>query len=103
MWTTSEDLSKFIIEIQKSYQGKSELLSKKYARKMLKPIAKAEGNFIALGFFITKDKKQFYHTGHNTGFGSKFLADFKGNGIAILTNEQHSKNSLKRSSNKRLI
>jgi len=95
LWTTSEDLCKFIIEIQKSFQGESELLSKKFARKMLKPVVKAEGNFMGLGFFITKDKKQFYHTGHNVGFGNKFLADFKGEGIVILTNEGNSKKFIK--------
>ena len=53
---------------------------------MLNSIASAEGNFMSLGFFVSKDKKKFYHTGHNVGYRSKFIVDFKGNGIVVLTN-----------------
>jgi len=85
--TTSEDLSKLLIEIQLSYIGKSnKVLSKKSVRTMLKTITFAEGNFMSLGFFVSKDKKKFYHTGHNVGYRAKFIVDFKGNGIVILTN-----------------
>ena len=87
LWTTSEDLAKLLIEIQLSYLGKSnKILSKKSVRTMLKPIIPAEGNFMSLGFFVSKDKKKFYHTGHNVGYRSKFIVDFKGNGMVILTN-----------------
>jgi CubicO group peptidase (beta-lactamase class C family) len=91
LWTTAQDLSKFIREIQLGYSGKSKFISQKLIKQMLKPVIKAEGNFIALGFFIMKDKKRFYHTGFNVGYRSKFIADFKGNGIVILTNEENSK------------
>jgi len=87
LWTTSEDLAKLLIEIQLSYIGKSnKVLSKKLVRTMLKIITPAEGNFMSLGFFVSKDKKKFYHTGHNVGYRGKFSVDFKGNGIVILTN-----------------
>lgn len=87
LWTTSEDLAKLLIEIQLSYIGKSnKILSTKSVRTILKPIISAEGNFRSLGFFVSKDKKKFYHTGHNVGYRTKFVVDFKGNGIVILTN-----------------
>jgi len=87
LWTTSEDLAKLLIELQLSYIGKSnKILSKKSTKIMLKPITFAERNFMSLGFFISKNKKKFYHTGHNRGYRSKFSMDFKGNGIIILTN-----------------
>jgi len=90
LWTTSKDLAKFIITIQKCYKGKSKFLSQKLTKQMLKPIIKAESNFMALGFFILKNKKQFYHAGHNVGYRSKFIADFKSNGVVVLTNQEDS-------------
>lgn len=88
LWTNAEDLCKFLIEIQLSYLGKSnKILSKSSTRQMLKPIISAERNFMSLGFFISKDKKNFYHSGYNVGYRSKFIFDFKGNGIVVLTNE----------------
>ena len=41
---------------------------------------------MGVGFFISKDKKLFYHVGNNFGFKSKFVVDFKGNGVVVLTN-----------------
>jgi|TARA_B100002003_G_C14059131_1_gene509921 CubicO group peptidase (beta-lactamase class C family) len=88
LWTTAEDLAKLIIEIQSSYKGKSnKILSKTIIKKILNPIIKAEGNFMGLGIFISKDKNLFYHAGSNVGFKSKFVTDFKGNGIVVLTND----------------
>jgi len=92
LWTTAEDLAKLLIEIQLSCIGKSnKILSKKSVRKMLKPIIPAERNFMALGFFVSKDRKRFYHAGHNVGYRAKFIADFKGNGIVIMTNNGDNK------------
>jgi len=90
LWSTPGEISKFLIEVQKAYHGKSDLLSKKMARKMLNPVIEAEGNYMALGFFISKNKKYFYHAGHNVGFRCKYFADFNGNGIVVLTNEENS-------------
>ena len=56
LWTTSGDLCKFLITIQQCYRGKSKFISKNLIRKMLKPVVKAEGNFMSLGFFISKNK-----------------------------------------------
>jgi hypothetical protein len=56
-------------------------------RKMLTSVTKAEGNFIGLGFFISKSKKNFYHTGHNHKFRSKLKGSLKdGEGIVIMAN-----------------
>jgi len=88
MWSTPEDLSKFLIEIQLSCLGKSnKILSKNSVKKMLKPIAKAEGNSIGLGLFISRNKKNFYHTGHNYKFRSKLIGSLnKGKGLVIMAN-----------------
>lgn len=90
LWTTAEDLAKFLITIQLCYKGKSNFIPKHLAKEMLKPITKAEGVFVSSGFFISNDKKKFYHTGHNIGYRSKFISDFRGNGIIILTNKEES-------------
>lgn len=93
LWTTSDDLAKLLIEVQLSYIGKSnKILSKKSVRTMLKPLIPAERNFMSLGFFISKDNKRFYHSGHNVGYRSKFVVDFKGNGIVIMTNNDKGHN-----------
>jgi len=87
LWTTAEDLAKLMIEIQFSYKGKSnKILNKVTIKKILNPTINAERNFMGLGIFISKNKQLFYHAGSNAGFKSKFIADFKGNGIVILTN-----------------
>ena len=88
LWTTAKDLAKLIIEIQSSYKGKSnKILSKTTIKKILNPTIKAEKNFMGLGIFISKDKNLFYHAGSNIGFKSKFVADFNGDGIVVLTND----------------
>jgi len=85
LWSTASDLAKLIIEIQLSYDGKSnKILSKKMVREMLKPVVKAERGYIGLGVFLTKDKKEFFHKGHNYGFRSKILGDLDGNGYVVM-------------------
>ncbi len=88
LWSTPEDLSKLLIEIQLSYNGKSnKILSQNSIKKILNPITKAESNFIGLGFFT--DKNNFFHIGHNHKFRCKFFGSIKGGkGIIIMTNSE---------------
>jgi CubicO group peptidase (beta-lactamase class C family) len=88
LWSTPEDLSKLLIEIQLSYLGKSnKIISRQLTRKMLNPIAKAEGNFIGLGPLISKNKDKFYHTGHNYKFRSVLIGSIKkGYGFVVMVN-----------------
>ena len=93
LWTTTEDLSKFLIEIQLSYVGKSnKILKKKTIKQILTPIINAEWNYMGVGFFISKNKKNFYHSGHNykhRGFLKGSLK--KGNGLIIMANFNNQK------------
>jgi len=95
LWTTSNDLAKFIIELQLSYKNQSnKIISKESINKILSPLVKAEGDHMGLGVYISRDKKRFYHTGHNVGYRSKFIADLKGNGVIILTNNENTEDRI---------
>ncbi len=90
LWTTSEDLAKFAINIQKTLKGDSTLgLSKEMTTKMLTPFVE---EFEGLGIFINKKKDQVYfgHGGWNEGFSSELVAHKdKGYGVAIMINSNH--------------
>ena len=87
LWTTAEDLSKLLIEIQISCKEKlKKVLSQKSIKKILTPVIKVEENFMGLGVFISKNRKFFFHAGSNMGYKSKFIMDLNGNGIVVLTN-----------------
>jgi CubicO group peptidase (beta-lactamase class C family) len=87
LWTTSEDLAKFLIDIQSSLlNGEGQVLSKKTAEKMVSPTVSLD---IGFGFFLKglKDKGYFYHDGRNEGFSSTLLGHkLNGYGVIILTN-----------------
>ena len=92
LWTTPEDLAKFMIEIQLSYYGRSnKILSKRMTRLMFTPIMKAtdEKGSIALGFY--KNGKKFFHDGHNYRFRSRFLGDLNGTGYIVMVNSDKDK------------
>ncbi|GAB3925183.1 serine hydrolase domain-containing protein [Larkinella terrae] len=89
LWTTPSDLARYVIEIQKSVQGKSNrLISKKMADQMmtkhldqygLGPMMQNEG-----------DSMLFIHGGTNNGFRSLYAAQvYHGNGVVIMTNSDN--------------
>jgi CubicO group peptidase (beta-lactamase class C family) len=90
LWTTSEDLAKFAINIQKTLKGDSSIgLSKELTTKMLTPFVE---DFIGLGIFINKKKDQVYfgHGGWNEGFSSELVAHIeKGYGVVVMINSNH--------------
>lgn len=90
LWTTSEDLAKFAINIQKTLKGDSSTgLSKDLTTKMLTPFVE---DFIGLGIFINKKKDQVYfgHGGWNEGFSSELIAHKeKGYGVVVMINSNH--------------
>ncbi|MBN1579193.1 MAG: serine hydrolase [Anaerolineae bacterium] len=70
LWTTPSDLARFVIEILKSYAGKSNVvLSAEMTRQMLTPPA---GGFYGLGFAIVEagGRPRFEHFGWNEGYHS---------------------------------
>lgn len=87
LWTTPTDLARFIIAIQKAFEGKDPgIIPQTLAAKMLTPfIDKRAG----LGVFIDslKGAEYFGHDGLTYGFRSQYYGSLKGgNGVVIMTN-----------------
>jgi CubicO group peptidase (beta-lactamase class C family) len=87
LWTTSSDLAKFAIEVQKSIQGKSnKVLSQSSVQEMVSPVG--VGGF-AVGFSIRRIGEGWYfsHSGANWGFRCSLVAHkMKGYGVVVMTN-----------------
>jgi CubicO group peptidase (beta-lactamase class C family) len=87
LWTTSVDLARFAIEVQKSLRGESNrVLSKATVREMLDPVGVGD---YAVGFGVEKMGEGWYfgHGGSNWGFRCDLLAHkVKGYGYAVMTN-----------------
>ncbi len=87
LWTTSPDLARFGIEIQKSIQGKSNrVLNRAMVNEMASPVG--VGPF-ALGMQMNKLGEGWYinHGGSNWGFQCHlFVHKIKGYGFAVMTN-----------------
>lgn len=90
LWTTAEDLAKFIIEIQLSLKGKSnKILNPEMTKLMLTPHLQTSNS--ALGFFIDKKGNDYYfqHSGWNEGFCSQYYGSMEGgNGVVVLLNSE---------------
>ena len=86
LWTTPSDLVKFFLEIQKSYRGEGQILSRAMAREMLEPGMNNWG----LGPVIQGNGKRFGHGGSNAGFRSQFTAFIDGgSGAVVMTNSDN--------------
>ncbi|HZY77882.1 MAG TPA: serine hydrolase [Cyclobacteriaceae bacterium] len=88
LWTTAEDLAKFAIEVQNAAAGKSKIISKATADRLLTAV---DANY-ALGFGVRDRKGDVYfgHGGWDEGFSSEMVAHRdKGYGIVVLTNSNH--------------
>ena len=87
LWTTPVDLSKFIIETQLSYEGKSnKVLSQTMTKEMLTPF---KGSDAGLGVFIDSigNRTYFQHGGSNEGFQSQYFASLTGgDGVVVMVN-----------------
>lgn len=91
LWTTSTDMCKLIIEIQRSVKGESNrVLSKQFTEMMLTPYLNETS---ALGFFINDNmgNKYFGHDAGNVGFSGAFYGSLEeGKGIAVFINSENS-------------
>lgn len=93
LWTTAEDLSKFVLELIRSYHGKSNiLLSQKSVKKMFKAqnnaYSKGFGSDYGLGFYTKNNGAEVFHGGSNDP-GYEHMMYFYpelGKGAIILTN-----------------
>jgi CubicO group peptidase (beta-lactamase class C family) len=87
LWTTSVDLAKLAVEVQKSLRNESNrVLTRVSVREMMEPVG--VGNF-AVGFEISKLGEGWYfgHGGSNWGFRCELIAHkLKGYGVAIMAN-----------------
>ncbi|MDR6626445.1 serine hydrolase domain-containing protein [Caulobacter segnis] len=86
LWTTANDLARFVIDLAKSANGESgHVLSPKTARDMLTPVKSDYG----LGLSVRGDtaRKYFYHNGSNAGYKAVLLGyPDTGDGVVVLTN-----------------
>ncbi|SHG62412.1 serine hydrolase domain-containing protein [Pedobacter caeni] len=88
LWTTPTDISKYIIEIQQAYQGKS---SKVLNQEMVKLHLTPYKDDVALGTYIQNrnGEKYFVHSASNEGFTGYFLGGLtNGKGVALFVNSE---------------
>jgi CubicO group peptidase (beta-lactamase class C family) len=89
LWTTPADLSKYMIEVQKSYKGNSnKILSREMTVQMLTDQAENQG--LGPGVSGAGDSLTFSHGGANEGFRCMLWGDVKsGKGFVIMTNSDN--------------
>lgn len=86
LWTTPSDLARYLVEVQRAYAGRGNVLSRDAARSMLE---KGLGGH-ALGPMIEVKGQQFGLGGSTFGFNTLFTASIEGGfGAVILTNSNN--------------
>ncbi|MGE8427346.1 MAG: serine hydrolase [Sphingobacterium sp.] len=87
LWSTAEDYARFVIDIQRTLNGKSSIvISKEMAEEFTSPYIEP---IIGLGVFLEdyNGSSYFCHGGWNEGFSSYFVGNkTSGDGVVILTN-----------------
>ncbi len=85
LWTTASDLAGLGIEMQKSREGRSNLVLSQATTKLMLTRQKEDDG---LGFFITGSGsgERFGHDGANEGYQALMLFTVDGKGIVIMTN-----------------
>jgi CubicO group peptidase (beta-lactamase class C family) len=90
LWTNPTDLSKYIIETQLAYEGKSrKVLDEQMTKTRLTPYIDKNA---ALGVFIQdmEGVKYFGHGGANEGFRSQYYGSLEdGNGVVVMVNSDN--------------
>ena len=86
LWTTSQDLALFALEMQKALKGKSELLTRESASNMLQ--ARADGQYgLGFGLIDVNGEAYFGHGGWDEGFCANLIAHQRaGKGVVIMIN-----------------
>lgn len=87
LWTTVEDLAKYVVEVQRSLKNKSnKILSKKFMELMVTPVLSGEYN-IGLANFKVEDEVLVGHTGSNVGYKSSMMFHKDdGYGLVMMSN-----------------
>lgn len=91
LWTNPTDLSKYIIETQLAYAGKSaKVLDQEMTKLRLTPFPGSEA---ALGAFVSTKGNitYFQHGGANEGFRCQYVGtlDNQGNGVVVMVNSDN--------------
>ncbi len=93
LWTTPADLARFMIEIQKAFNGKNDIIPKDVVDAML--TKQAPGKF-GLGPEVDDTSSlSFSHGGVNEGFQSELMGFVNGKGAIIMTNSGNGMNLIK--------
>jgi CubicO group peptidase (beta-lactamase class C family) len=88
LWTTASDLARFVIEVQKAREGRSNrILRQPTVEEMLRP----EKQNYGLGFGIAENDgvKRFSHGGSDAGFQAVLSATVDGRGFIVMTNSEN--------------
>lgn len=88
LWTTPSDLVKYIVEVQRSLDGKANhVLNRNLTQQMLTPGMGNWGLGVEMGG--SPDDPYFSHGGVNEGFESVFVGfEHNGDGAAVMTNAE---------------
>ena len=90
LWTTPSDLARFLIGVQKTYDGKNYLFKKNMAEVFLTRDSLGHGHGPAV-FGEGKDKK-FGHGGKNAGYTCNMMASVKGGfGLVIMSSSDNAR------------
>ncbi|MBK5290589.1 MAG: serine hydrolase [Acidobacteriia bacterium] len=86
LWSTASDVARFVIELQKSFAGKSNrVLSTDLTRQMLSTQTPDWG----LGIQVLAEGTIFLHTGSNLGYRCIFIGyPHTGEGAVVMTNAE---------------
>ncbi len=91
LWTNPTDLSRYIIETQLAYEGKSaRVLNQNYTRLRLTPYHNKQYG-LGVVLLTTDSTSYFSHSGGNEGFTSVYYGSLKGgNGVVVMVNSDNS-------------
>lgn len=85
LWTTAEDLARFVIDLQHSAQGRADgVLSPEMAKTMLTPVKGGYG--LGLNVGGASAQKYFAHDGSNAGYKATLVGYPGGDGVVVMTN-----------------
>jgi len=88
LWTTPTDVARFLIEVQRSLRGESNLVLSQASTELL---VREVMDDHSLAFYLRRIRGQTYlwHAGANDGFRGGMLAHPAGYGVVVLTNSDH--------------
>ncbi|AXK41144.1 serine hydrolase domain-containing protein [Erythrobacter aureus] len=87
LWSTAEDMARFVIAMNSALAGESDLVSKEGATRLLTPPDDSVNYALGFGTGLNANDRFFAHSGSNAGFKAiMFGFPDRDGGIVILTN-----------------